>query len=209
MDYATKSKKFSDIFIEHSGDLKCFAVSLCKNEFDADDLVSETIRIAIENFRSLKDERKIKPWLFKILNNQFISNCRSRKKFVEIVGIPDEGGHYSTKSTFFEASPYKDFVEKGNPEKKFSSQLTQKQIKNAINELPDEFRSTLMLCDMEGFSYAEISKILTVPIGTVRSRIARSRQILQRKLRMQAKELGIKATKTSKKKMDYACNKEV
>lgn len=199
-----KKKTFSKIVLEQVGAMNRFAFSLCKNNFDASDLVSETILKALENYSKLKDENKTKQWLFRILNNQFISNYRNKKKFVEIENHEHENHDLETFS-LFEAIAKSNFVAEGNPEKKFISIITQHDIQHAIDELPQEFRAALMLCDMEEFSYAEISKILKVPIGTVRSRIARARIILQKKLWLHAKELGIKKAKSIQPKAEYNC----
>jgi len=201
-----KKKIFSAIILTMVGSLNRFAFSLCKNNFDADDLVSETILKAYENFSRLKDESKIKQWLFRILNNQFISTHRSRKKFVEIDNIGNENYDQDLETfSLFEAIAKSDFVAEGNPEKQFISKLTGIQIEKAISELPEEFRAALILCDTEDFSYAEISGILKIPIGTVRSRIARARIILQKKLWIHARELGIKKSKTIQVKKEYTC----
>jgi len=200
-----KKKKFSKIVLKHFSALNRFAFNLCKNNFDADDLVLETMLKAYENFTRLKDESKMKQWLFRILHNQFISNYRSRKFFVEIESWNENRNDHLETFSLFEALATSDFVDEGNPEKKFISTLTLQQIKKAISELPEEFRAALMLCDIEDFSYAEISGILKVPIGTVRSRIARARTILQKKLWLHAKELGIKKTKTIQAKKEHIC----
>lgn len=201
-----KKKAFSKIVLAQVTALNHFAVSLCKNNFDADDLVSETMLKAFENFSHLKDESKVKQWLFRILNNQFINNYRSRKNFVELGGRVNENNDHGMETfSLFEALAKTDFVAEGNPEKKFISKITQVQIEKSISELPEEFRAALILCDAEGFSYAEISDILKVPVGTVRSRIARARIILQKKLWIQAQELGIRTTKKPKEKTGYVC----
>jgi RNA polymerase sigma-70 factor (ECF subfamily) len=201
-----KKFKFSKIVLEHFSALKRFAFSLCKNSYDADDLVSETILKAFENHARVKDETKVKQWLFRILYNQYISNYRSRKKFVEVeINDNEYLGDYSESFSLFEAIAKSNFVEEGNPEKAFISKLTQYQIETAVGELPEEFRAALILCDMEDFAYAKISLILNIPIGTVRSRISRARTILQKKLWLQAQELGIKTAKTPKEKTDYTC----
>lgn len=201
-----KKKKFSTLVLKHFSVLKHFAFNLCKNDFDADDLVSETILKAYENFARVRDESKIKQWLFRILNNQFISNYRSRIFFVGIESTQKENSNDDLEDfSLFEAIAKSDFVEQGNPEKKFIGKLTQKQIEKAISELPEAFHDALVLCDMEDSSYAEISQILKIPIGTVRSRIARARNILQSKLWLQARELGIKTSKTPKGKAEYTC----
>ena len=201
-----KKKRFSKVVLTEVGALKRFAFSLCKSNYDADDLVSETILKAYENISRLKDESKTKQWLFRILNNQFISNYRSQKKFVEIESKKNENHHPDMEDfSLFEAIAKSDFVAEGNPEKQFISKITQTQIEKAVNELSEEFRAALVLCDVEDFSYDEISKILKVPIGTVRSRIARARIILQKKLWIHARELGIRKVKTMQVKKEYTC----
>nr|MDQ3099760.1 sigma-70 family RNA polymerase sigma factor [Bacteroidota bacterium] len=182
-----------------------FELPLCKNNFDADDLVSETILQAFENFHKLKDESKAKQWLFRILHNQFISNYRSRKDLIQIESKANEQNQGLDNFSLFEAIAKSDFVADGNPEKKFISKLTQHNIQHAIDELPEEFRAALVLCDMEEFSYSEIAQILKIPIGTVRSRIARARINLQKKLWVHAKELGIKTSKHVQVKAEYVC----
>jgi RNA polymerase sigma-70 factor (ECF subfamily) len=201
-----KKKAFSKIILAQVVALNRFAFSLCKNNFDADDLVSETILKAFENFSKLKDDAKTKQWLFRILNNLFISNYRSRKKFVAIENNErEDNNHDLEKFSLFEAIAKSDFVAEGNPEKQFISKLTKAQIDKAVSQLPEEFRVALMLCDMDEFSYAEIAEILNVPIGTVRSRIARARTILQKKLWILAKELGIKKARSIQPKVEYTC----
>ncbi len=201
-----QKKEFSKIVLVHLGALNRFAYTLCKSRYEADDLVSETFLKAFENFNRIKDESKIKQWLFRILNNHFISNYRSQKKFVELENRGDEKRDDEVEGfSLFEAIAKSNFVEEGNPEKNFISHLTREQIDKAINTLPEEFRDALILCDIEGFSYAEISKIINVPIGTVRSRISRARNNLQQKLWLQAQELGIKTSKSPKEKAGYTC----
>ena len=201
----SKKEKFSKTVLEHFSSLKRFALSLCKNDFDADDMVSETIMKAYQNFERVKDSGKTKQWLFRILNNQFISEWRNKKRFIEI-NFPNEGNHDNDLSfSLFEEVTNSNFVEEGNPEKKFISKLAQSAIQQAINNLPGEFKTSLILCDMEDFSYSEIAIITGVPVGTVRSRIARARNILQKQLWLQAQELGIKRTKNHQVKKEYSC----
>ncbi len=196
---------FTRLVLTHLTALKRFALSLCKNESDADDLVSDTVLKAFEKFHALREPGKVKQWLFRILNNQFISNCRARKKFV---AIPREQGSPVRDPegfSLFESLATSNFVEQGNPEKKFISKLTMADIEYAVKALPDEFRTALMLCDLEEFSYKEIAKTLAIPVGTVRSRIARARIILQRKLWAHALELGIIKGKYEVVKKKYTC----
>lgn len=201
-----KKSKFTRLVLVHFAALERYAISLCRNSFDADDLVSETILRAFESFNRVRDEGKIKQWLFRILKNVFINYCRKQKNTLLIESVLEsESNPDGEDFSLFESIAKSNFVEDGNPEKKFISILTSDQIDKAINELPVDFREALILCDVEDFSYAEISDILKVPIGTVRSRIARARNILQKKLWLQAHELGIKSSATAKIKSDYTC----
>src|SRR3990170_4850379 len=199
-------QRFSNIVLIHFSALKRFAFSLCRDPFETDDLVSETVMKAFENFSRLKEESKAKQWLFRILNNQFITNYRAGKKYLALESHTEDP-HREQPDNFslFEALAKSDFVAHGDPEKTYISKLTQQQIQIGIDELPEEFRATLILCDIDEFSYAEIADILKIPVGTVRSRIARARNILQTKLWQQAQELGIKSAKSKQKKKDYVC----
>lgn len=205
MKKADKKKLFTNEVLKNISGLKRFAFTLCKNEFDSDDLVAETVLKAFENLHRLKDDSKVKQWLFRILNNHFISSWRSNKKFVDWNLSDSANQEEDLTFSLFEELAKSNFVEEGNPERKFISKLTQQNIEHAISELPDEFRQSLILCDMEDFSYAEIATITKVPVGTVRSRIARARNILQKKLWNQAQELGIKKSKTVHVKKDHTC----
>jgi RNA polymerase sigma-70 factor (ECF subfamily) len=199
-----RKEKFTEAVLDNIPALNRFAYSLCQNAAETEDLVSETIVKAFEKFEGLREEQKLKQWLFKILRNQFISNYRRNKRVIALNDIQTVDNHDEGSFSLYEAISKSDFVNETDAEKKFISKVTQDQIQTAINELPEEFRITLILCDVEDFSYAEISQILKIPIGTVRSRIARARIILQKKLWLLAKELGIGSPKT-KAKDEYIC----
>lgn len=196
---------FTNLVLVHIAALKRFAISLCKNNFDADDLVSDTVLKAYEKFYSLRDLAKTKQWLFRILNNQFVSHYRARKKIVAISHAKITNGDEDSDFSLFESLSSSDFVANGNPESKFISKLMMKDIDSAVSALPDEFRTALTLCDIEEFSYTEIAQTLKIPVGTVRSRIARARAILQKKLWWYAREMGIKKSKHILNKKEYTC----
>ena len=200
-----RKEKFTEAVLENISALNRFAYSLCQNASEAEDLVSETVVKAFEKFDSLKDPGRLKQWLFKILRNQFISNYRRSKRVVGLNELQIGAGNGEESFSLYEAIGATDFVNEGNAEKQFISKITQQQVQRAINQLPREFRIALSLCDIEGFSYAEISQILKNPIGTVRSRIARARITLQKKLWVYAKELGINSRQIKKQKEDHIC----
>lgn len=177
--------------------LQRFAYSLCQRKQEAEELVSETVVKAFENSNQLNDQEKIKQWLFRILNNLFISNYRKSKNH-RTIDLPGSDSTFS----LFEQVGMSSFTDGGTPEKSFINKITKEKIHKAINELPEDFRIALVLCDVNEFSYAEIAAITQVAVGTVRSRIARARNLLQTKLWQYASELGI----TSKEKeKDHVC----
>jgi RNA polymerase sigma factor (sigma-70 family) len=181
--------------------LNRFAFSLCQNKQEAEDLVSETVVKAFEKRSQLREQEKIKQWLFRILNNVFVSNYRKAKKHRKI----SLGEMPASSFSLFEKVSASSFVDGGTPEKSFINKITREKIHHAVNELPEEFRITLLLCDADEFSYGEIAIITGVPVGTVRSRIARARNLLQKKLWLYAGELGI----TAKEKVHVCtCGKE-
>ena len=178
--------------------LQRFAFSLCQNKQEAEELVSETVVKAFENRSQVKNEEKIKQWLFRILNNLFISNYRKTKNH-RIIDLPELS---DPSFSLFDKVEMSSFTDGGTPDKDFISKITKEKIYEAIDELPEEFRIALVLCDVNDFSYAELAAITQVAIGTVRSRIARARNLLQKKLWQYAAELGISA---KEKEKDHVC----
>ena len=192
---------FTEKVLQHADGLKRFALSLCHNEHNAEDLVSETVLRAYENFSGLKDHSKLKSWLYRILYNQFASTCRknNRMKEVNIIERQDDSFSLFEKLTATGTD---------DPEKIFLQKLTTLSVQKAIGELPFVFKQALVLSDMEQFSYNEIAKILDVPVGTVRSRIARARQQLEKSLWEIALEMGISNKTSSSQAYVCTCGKE-
>lgn len=184
-----------------------FAYSLCQDQSEAEDMVGETVVKAFENMHQVRDENKIKQWLFRILNNVFISNYRKNKKQRK-VNLPIEMDGADSFS-LYEQIGGSDFTDTATPEKSFINKITREKIHRAIQELPEEFRVSLSLCDIDEFSYAEIAAITNVAIGTVRSRIARARKLLQKQLWIYAQELGIKAVQKEEEHICTCGNEEL
>ena len=151
-------------------------------EEDANDLVQETYLKAYKAIDRYQEGTNAKAWLFRILKNIFINEYRkkanrpNRVDYEELLHYQDEEDtHYSS---------YLDLREE------MFQNMMGDEVTNAINELPMRFRVVILLCDIEGFTYEEISKILDIPIGTVRSRLHRARNVLKEKLREYAESLG-------------------
>lgn len=192
-------EEFKSLVIPYLDGLHGLALRLCGNQCDAEDLVAEAIIRASENFHRFRDKSKIKPWLFHILTNAFISQCRTRKRHHTIeyteVDSPERELEDEKHFSLFNELSQPFLLWWGNPERALIDKLLDEDIKQAIEELPVEFRLAVVLCDVEGLSYQEISEVLDVPMGTVRSRLARGRSILQKRLYHHAQEYGILAGK--------------
>ena len=135
---------FAEIVQEHFSSLKRFAMSLCRNEFEADDLVSETFLKAFQNFSRINDESKIKQWLFRILYNVFISNYRRKRKVVTTDFAPVNTKSDDVQSfSLFETLAKSDYIADGNPERSYVSKLTNEQIAKAMEQLPAEFKAVM------------------------------------------------------------------
>ncbi|RZV58200.1 MAG: sigma-70 family RNA polymerase sigma factor [Flavobacteriaceae bacterium] len=186
-DTLTKQQKdsiFEDEFFPHIDALYTFAFHLTYNDADANDLVQETYLKAYRFVHSYERGTNAKAWLFKILKNAFINEYRKRSKQPSKIEL-SEVINYQDADT--NQSP--SFVDLR--EEVFSG-LIGDEVTNAVNNLPVDFRTVVLLCDVEGFSYEEISKIMDIPIGTVRSRLHRARNMLKEVLIDYAKKLGFK-----------------
>ena len=185
----TSKERFDKIFevefLPQIDALYTFAYHLTYNEDDANDLVQETYLKAYRFIDKYVEGTNAKAWLFKILKNAFINQYRKKTKaptkvdYEEIINFHDEENdtNYSTHTDL--------------REEMFQSMMGD-EVTNAINSLPVDFRVVILLCDIEGFTYEEISKIIDVPIGTVRSRLHRARNMLKGQLKTYAESLGFK-----------------
>ena len=173
---------FEQELLPHIDALKTFAFHLTYNEEDADDLVQETYYKAHKFLDKYIPGTNAKAWLFKILKNAFINDYRKKRKrptkvdFEDIVNYQDTDDRSTT--VYFDLR-----------EDIFDNMMGD-EVTLAINSLPVDFRTVILLCDIEGFTYEEISKIVDVPIGTVRSRLFRGRNLLKEKLKSYAAKLG-------------------
>jgi len=162
----------------HLDALYSFALKLSRSRDDAEDLVSDTMLRALERWEQYRLGTNIRAWLFTILYHLFVSRKR-RIDAREVLAPDDTEGH-----------PHFEPVGETDPEGAFYDSFIDEQVVAAIQALPDEYRSAVMLSDVQGMRYAEIASVLGVPEGTVKSRLFRGRRILQKKLRSYAAEMG-------------------
>ncbi|MGH7551956.1 MAG: sigma-70 family RNA polymerase sigma factor [Longimicrobiales bacterium] len=167
------------------------ALHLAKNRADAEDLVAESVAQAWSALDSLRDRGAFRGWIFRILSNCFLSNRRARRARPQTEPLPDEDGSAEGFS-LFERLHQPFLLWWGNPEQEFLDRLLREDVERAVDAVPEVYRLTVVLVDLEGFSYQEVADALNVPIGTIRSRLARGRSLLQRALWAQAEDAGWK-----------------
>ena len=178
---------------EHIDGLYVFALRLTRNEADADDLVSEAVTKAWAAFNTLDDMGRFRPWIFRILRNQFISEYRKTRNRPRQVSLDQTDACYGDGDvvTLLDAQP-DDFLRWwANPEIEVANRLLGEQIMAAIDDLPEPFREAILLVNVGGLGYDEAAQVLSVPTGTIRSRMKRGRTMLQKVLWLQARDAGL------------------
>lgn len=172
---------FEKELFPHIDALKTFAYHLTYDEDDANDLVQETYMKAHRFIDKYIAGTNAKAWLFKILKNAYINEYRKKSKRPTRVDFEDIVSYHNSDSVI---PGYLDLREE------IFDGMMGDEVTTAINSLPIDFRTVVLLCDVEGFTYEEISKIIDVPIGTVRSRLFRARNMLKEKLKTYAQKFG-------------------
>jgi RNA polymerase sigma factor (sigma-70 family) len=182
-----KYKVFDKEFMPHIDSMYNFAFKLTNDEDDANDLVQDTYMKAFRFINSFERGTNAKAWLFRILKNSFINDYRKKSKEPSKVDYNEVETIYNSNEDF-------------GGEVEFTTDLRYEAVQDmigdevavALNSLPVDFRTVIILCDIEGFTYEEMAKILDIPIGTVRSRLHRARNLLKEKLRKYASSVGYK-----------------
>lgn len=181
----SKMQVFQDTAMGYIDELYASALRYTKNDRDAEDLVQETFLKAYNNWDRFQQGTNCRAWLFTILTNTFINKYRRKKKEREILNADDlrpiEQFFFNRENTDFYDSPERDIVQGS-----FSQ-----DVKDALESLSEEFRTVVVLADLNDFSYKEVAHILGCPVGTVMSRLFRGRKMMRRALVDTAYERGI------------------
>jgi len=178
---------------QHMNALYGVALRLTGIEADAEDLVAESIIKAWSAIDSLQDRDRFRSWIFRIMHNRFISDYRKRSirpqesSLGEVEGHPEEGD----LCTLLLGQPDEFLDWWADPERMLETSRLGEQISVAIDALPEAFRITVLLVNVDGLSYDEAAVVLGVPSGTVRSRMKRGRTLLQKALWEQARDAGL------------------
>ena len=153
----------TDLIMRYQDKIFNFSMRFLNNRDDAFDVTQETLLRMIRSAVQFRGESKFSTWLFSIAANLARDKIKARKIFIEISNDDDEGEII-------------DFPSKYDLEEAVITKIDGQTLIDAIGELPVKLKEVLILCDISGFKYEEISKIVNIPIGTVKSRINRARE---------------------------------
>jgi RNA polymerase sigma-70 factor, ECF subfamily len=169
-----------DMFVtRYSGDVYALLYRLTENAEDAGDLTQETFLRALKAIKKFRGEADLKTWLFRIAINESRNRFRwwKRRKREKTISLDDTVG--GSEMAIHETLPGTSVT----PEEETLRRERERGLKDALLALPDIYREVIILCDIEGFTYEEIASALDINIGTVKSRIARGREELRRRLK--------------------------
>jgi RNA polymerase sigma-70 factor (ECF subfamily) len=159
------------------------ALRLTRNPTDAEDLVQETFLRAYRGFHQFEPGTNLRAWLYRILMNTFINTYRKKQREPQTVSDDEVEDWYLYSRMVDGVEP--------SAETTVIESLPDQDVQDALAELPEQFRTAVMLADVDGFSYKEIAEIMGVPIGTVMSRLHRGRKALEKALWNKVRERGL------------------
>jgi len=180
---STLGNEFQDLAFKHVDSLYNTALRMTKNDLDAEDLLQDVYLRAFRFFHRFEKGTNFKAWIFKILTNTYINQYRKKINKPYHVDLEKIKYNYDDKEATVQTSAQE--CERLDYEELFDD-----EIKNALQQIPDEFKVIVLLADVELFSYKEVAKIVGCPIGTVMSRLSRGRKQLQNHLREYATKGG-------------------
>jgi RNA polymerase sigma-70 factor, ECF subfamily len=178
-----KHTEFEAEALPHMDVLYNFALRTTGNEDDARDLLQETYLKAYRFWDKYEKGTNIRAWLFRIMKNSYINRYRKETKEPDKVDYEDIENFYNTIRAVS--------TDPNDLQEQLYGNLLGDEVTKALQSLPDDFRTVVILCDIEGLTYEEIAEFVECPIGTVRSRLHRGRKLLQAKLFEYAKQQGM------------------
>jgi RNA polymerase sigma-70 factor (ECF subfamily) len=170
--------RFTDQTMDLMPSLYNAALRMTRNRADAEDLVQETYLRAYRGFDSFEEGTNLKAWLYRILTNTYINSYRAKKRRPEETELDEVEDLY----LYHRIGGLEAAMAGRSAEDELLDRFSEAEVKEAVEDLPENFRMAVLLADVEGFSYKEIAEILDIPIGTVMSRLHRGRKALQKRL---------------------------
>jgi len=174
--------EFEKEAIPHTDILYNYALRMTGNADDAHDLLQETFLKAYRFWDKYEKGTNVRAWLFRIMKNTYINVYRKAVKEPDTVDYNDIQNFYNIIR--------EDSADANDLQEKLFGHLLDDDVTNALESLPEEFRTVVILCDIEGLTYEEIAEFVECPVGTVRSRLHRGRKLLYSKLFEYAKKRG-------------------
>ena len=183
---STKEKFTSDA-MQYAPQLFSTALRMTRNRSDAEDLVQETYIKGWRSFHTFQEGTNLRAWLFRIMTNTYINKYNAKKRKGTEVELDDveELFLYKRLGSIDQSQL------SSSAEDQMLELFTDDEVKNALEELPEDFRVPVLLSDVDGFSYKEIAEMLEIPIGTVMSRLHRGRKAMQKMLYEYARDRGL------------------
>jgi RNA polymerase sigma-70 factor, ECF subfamily len=175
---ARPKREFDSLVRRYHRQAYNIAYRLTGNHADAEDLTQEAFVRAFRFFDNYRRDLPFENWLYRIISNLFVDDLRRKPKArIHSLDAPVGGDSNSESQAFFEIPDNRE-----NPERVVLHEELDEQIQKALASLPADFRMTVILADIEGMSYEEISETMRCSLGTVRSRLHRGRKLLRHKL---------------------------
>ncbi|WP_185975789.1 sigma-70 family RNA polymerase sigma factor [Tessaracoccus rhinocerotis] len=171
--------------LSHIDRLYSAALRMTRNPADAEDVVQETYAKAFQAYKTFTPGTNLKAWLYRILTNTYINQYRKAKRSPQTSGDADVDDWQIARAASHDSTGLR------SAEMDALDQTPDQTVKEAMEQLPENFRLAVYLSDVEGFSYKEIAEIMGTPIGTVMSRLNRGRAQLRKLLADYAAERGI------------------
>jgi RNA polymerase sigma-70 factor (ECF subfamily) len=173
-----KRAEFERQALVHADALFGAAYRLTRNPRDAEDLVQDSLLRAYRFWDSFQQDSNCKAWLLRIVTNTFINEYQRKKRSREVLDAAT-----AEQSATDGVLVHADADDKQSPERALLDKGVSDDVQRALEALPDDFRTAVILCDMQGLSYKEIAEIMECPVGTVMSRLFRGRKLLAAALR--------------------------
>lgn len=173
-----KRAEFERQALVHTDALFGAAYRLTRNARDAEDLVQDSLLRAYRFWNSFEQDSNCKAWLLRIVTNTFINEYQRRKRSREVLDAAS-AEQDATDGVLMHAEA----TDRQSPERTLLERSVSDDVQRALDGLPDDFRTAVVLCDVQGLSYKEIADIMQTPVGTVMSRLFRGRKLLAAALR--------------------------
>ena len=180
-----KRAEFERQALVHTDALFGAAYRLTRNARDAEDLVQDSLLRAYRFWESFEQDSNCKAWLLRIVTNTFINEYQRKKRSREVLDAAS-AEQDATDGVLMHAEA----TDRRSPERALLERSVSDDVQRALESLPDDFRTAVVLCDVQGLSYKEIADIMGTPIGTVMSRLHRGRRQLRDLLTDTARERG-------------------